>query len=169
MGTPYIAEIRIFPFNFAPNGWAQCDGQLMSITQNTALFSLIGTTYGGDGRVTFALPDLRGNVPVYVGQGIVQGARAGEEAHTLLQSEMAAHNHGVQASSTPANAFNPANNLLAASAPGTFLFYASSGGQTTLVPSTIASAGQSQPHANMQPYLVLNFCIALQGIFPSRN
>jgi microcystin-dependent protein len=170
MGTPFMAEIRIMSFNFAPKGWAQCNGQLLPINQNQALFSLMGTTYGGDGRVTFGLPDLRGRVPVYVGQGITQGQRAGEENHTLILSEMAAHNHTLTGSSTPADQVSPADNLLGTGNPATFTAYSTSTSNLIpLVPSSILNTGGSQPHANMQPYLVLNFCVALQGIFPSRN
>jgi microcystin-dependent protein len=169
MGTPFMAEIRIMSFNFAPKGWALANGQLLPINQNQALFSLMGTTYGGDGRVNFALPDLRGRVPVYVGQGLTLGQRAGEENHTLIQSEMAAHNHPLMASTNQANSFSPSGNVLAKSAPDTFLMYSSSSSPTPIVPTTIANNGGGQPHSNMQPYLVLNFCVALQGIFPSRN
>ena len=168
MGTPYMSEIRIMSFNFAPKGWALCNGQLMPINQNQALFSLLGTTYGGDGRVTFGLPDLRGRVPVYQGNGIVLGERAGEEAHTVSMQEMPAHTHFMQANTQP----NPADQAI----PSPNLFgtlttpiYGGPTNLTTLLPTTISNVGGSQPHTNMQPYLVLNMCIALQGVFPSRN
>jgi microcystin-dependent protein len=165
MGTPFIAEIRIVSFNFAPRGWALCNGQLLQINQNQALFSLLGTMYGGDGRTTFALPDLRGRVPVHVGAGFVQGEKAGEEAHTLISSEMPAHTHLVSASSGAPNQGSPAGNEWAALNGG----YSTVAPDATLNPSAIGAIGGSQPHTNLQPYLVLNYVIALQGIFPSRN
>lgn len=165
MGTPFLAEIRIVSFNFAPKGWALCNGQLLPINQNQALFSLLGTMYGGDGRTTFALPDLRGRVPVHVGAGFVQGGRAGEEAHTVISNEMPMHTHLVSASSGTPNQGSPAGNEWAASNSG----YSTVAPNTALNPSAIGSAGGSQPHTNLQPYLVLNFVIALQGIFPSQN
>jgi microcystin-dependent protein len=167
MGTPFIAEIRIMSFNFAPKGWAQCNGQLLPINQNQAQFSIMGTMYGGNGQTNFALPDLRGSVPVYVGQGLTQGERAGEENHTLISSEMPTHNHFVNASNTAANQNNPANHVFA---QASFPFYNGAGGNLTPInPLSITNTGGSQAHTNMQPYLVLNFCVALQGIFPSRN
>lgn len=168
MGTPYLSEIRIMSFNFAPKGWAMCNGQLLPINQNQALFSLLGTTYGGNGQTTFALPDLRGRAPVHFGSGITLGERAGEEAHTLTMAEMPGHTHFQQANTQP----NPADNAV----PGANLFgtlttpiYNGGSNFTTLLPATVTSVGGSQPHANMQPYLVLNMCIALQGAFPSQN
>jgi microcystin-dependent protein len=170
MSNPFLGELRIMSFNFAPKGWALANGQLLPINQNQPLFALFGTTYGGDGRVNFALPDLRGRVPVYVGQGITLGQRAGEENHTLNQSEMAAHNHTLTGSSTPADQVSPADNLLGTGNPATFTAYSTSTSNLIpLVPSSILNTGGSQGHVNMQPYLVLNFCVALQGIFPSRN
>jgi microcystin-dependent protein len=150
-------------FNFAPKGWAMCNGQLLTISQNQALFSLLGTMYGGDGRVNFGLPDLRGRVSMHFGDGFTQGERAGEEAHTLAASEMPAHNHLVNASQSAGNAADPS--ILAGFSEG----YTGFTNPTPLQPATIANVGGSQPHNNVQPYLVLNWCIALQGIFPSRN
>jgi microcystin-dependent protein len=167
MGTPFMAEIRIMSFNFAPKGWALANGQLLPINQNQALFSLMGTTYGGNGQTTFALPDLRGRVPVYVGQGITLGQRAGEENHTLNLSEMASHNHTFGATTSAADQNNPAGHLFATA--GYPLYNPSTANLTAIHPQTVTFTGGGQPHANMQPYLVLNFCVALQGIFPSRN
>jgi microcystin-dependent protein len=167
MSDPFLGEIRVMSFNFAPKGWAQCDGQLLPINQNQPLFALFGTMYGGDGRVNFGLPDLRGRAPIYVGQGFTQGERGGEENHTLIQSEMAAHTHFGNGSNIGANQNNPAAHVFAGAS---FPFYNAAGGNlTTLNPATITNTGGSQPHVNMQPYLVLNFCVALQGIFPSRT
>jgi microcystin-dependent protein len=167
MGQPFMAEIRMMSFNFPPKGWAECNGQILSINQNQALFSLMGTTYGGNGQTTFGLPDLRGRVPVYVGQGITLGQRGGEENHTLTQGEMPVHTHFADGSNTAANQNNPANHVFA---QASFPFYNAVGGNlTTLNPLTITNVGGSQAHTNIQPYLVLNFCVALVGIFPSRN
>ncbi len=166
MATPFMSEIRIMGFNFAPQGWAQCNGQFLPINQNQALFSLLGTMYGGNGQTTFALPDFRGRVPMHVGNGFTEGQAAGEEVHTISQSEMPAHNHFVQATSSASNTNLPDGNLLASiNAPQ----YNSPTQLTTLHPSSVTNVGGSQPHENRQPYLVLNFCIALQGVFPSRN
>lgn len=171
MSTPYIAEMRCFSFGFAPKGWAFCNGQLLAINQNQALFSILGTTFGGNGTTNFALPDMRGNVPVYTGQGIVLGQRAGLAAVTLNQSQIPAHNHPMTASGATATAASPDTNL-----PGTVTSATGNGYSqnpvtydTTLNPLAVAPTGGSQPHNNMQPYLVLNVCIALVGIFPSRN
>jgi microcystin-dependent protein len=155
-------------FNFAPKGWAMCNGQFLPINQNQALFSLLGTTYGGNGQTTFALPDLRGKVPIHVGQGFTQGETAGQENHTLTISEMPQHIHPLQASldPNPALVANPVPNLFGQL---TVPIYAGAANLTTAHPGTISNVGGSQPHANMQPYLVLNICIALQGAFPSRN
>lgn len=167
MSQPFIAEVKIISWNFPPKGWAFCNGQLLPINQNQALFSILGTTYGGDGRVNFALPNLQGRAPIYQGQGFLLGNLGGEETHTLTSQEMAAHNHIAQGSTAAANTDNPAGNVLAAS---NFPLYASQiSSLTTIDPGTITNAGGGQPHNNMQPYLVLNFIIALQGIFPSRN
>ena len=164
---PFLGEVKIVAFTFAPRGWAFCNGQLLPINQNQALFSILGTTYGGDGRVNFALPDLRGRAPTYVGQGLVLGEKGGQEAHTIILGEMPAHNHQVQAASGAADLNNPAANVLAQSTP--FNLYSNQPVNTTLHPATIGNTGGSQPHNNMQPYLVLNFVIALQGIFPSQT
>lgn len=169
MAEPFLAEIRIMSFDFPPKGWALCNGQLLPINQNQALFALLGTTYGGDGRVNFALPDLRGRVPVHFGAGFTQGTRGGEQAHTLTQSEMPQHIHFQQASTQVGNASppRPSNNILADSAPS--LGYNGGTGLVALNPLTVTNIGGSQAHDNMQPYLTVSFCIALQGIFPSRN
>jgi len=164
MSTPFLAEIKIVSFNFAPKGWALCNGQLLPINQNQALFSLLGTTYGGDGRVNFGLPDLRGRAPVHFNT-VVLGERSGEENHTLTLGEMAAHNHIPSGNSNAQNAGLPTNNTWAANTSNP---YSNVAPDVTMAPSTIAATGGSQPHQNMQPYLVLNFCIALQGIFPSQ-
>jgi microcystin-dependent protein len=165
MSTPFIGEIKLFSFTYAPKGWALCNGQLMPINQNQALFSLLGTTYGGDGRVNFALPDLRGRVPMHFGSQFVLGQRAGEENHTLLISELPAHNHLVNASSSPASVASPANAFWADGGKGVY----SPAPSVIMANGTLPPTGGSQPHNNMSPYLVLNFCIALQGIFPSQN
>lgn len=172
MADPFVAEIRIFPFNFAPTGWAWCDGQLLPISQNTALFSLLGTTYGGDGRSNFALPNLQGSAPMHPGQGPGLslhdlGEVGGSETVTLLQSEMPAHNHNVNASQADGLERVPNGQLLATGiAIGQ---YAPAASLTSLSPQTISPAGASLPHNNMQPYLTLHFNIALQGVFPPRS
>jgi len=167
MGTPFMSEIRIMGFNYSPVGWALCNGQFLPINQNQALFSLLGTMYGGNGQTTFALPDFRGRAPIHMGAGFTEGQAGGQEAHTVTQSEMPSHNHFAQAVSTNnANTNVPANNLLASiNAPQ----YNPVTQLTTLHPSTVSNVGGSQPHNNQQPFLVLNFCIALQGVFPSQN
>ena len=165
MAEPFLSEIRVMSFNFAPKGWALCNGQLLPINQNQALFSLLGTTFGGDGRVNFGLPNLQGRTPIHVGNGHTLGERGGEPAHTLSNAELPTHTHVMNGSSTPAetnvpsgaylgtvaNAYGPASNLVALSA------------------GSVTNTGGSQAHMNMQPFLTLNFCIALQGIFPSPN
>jgi microcystin-dependent protein len=164
MSTPYLAEIRIFAFTFAPKGWAMCNGQTMAIAQNQALFAILGTTYGGNGTTTFLLPNLQGRMPLHVGGGYTLGSMGGEVNHTLISSEMPVHNHTPVASSTPANAGAPTGNLWA-QGNGAY----NTAKDTTMDPSCIQLAGGSQPHPNMPPYLVLNICIALQGIFPSQS
>lgn len=166
MAEPFLSEIRIMSFNFAPRGWAHCNGQLLPINQNQALFSLLGTTYGGDGRVNFALPDLRGRVPVHVGEGHTLGERGGEAAHTLIVAEMPAHTHTLSATSASGDTVLPSGNLLADSPSQ---LYGPATTPTTLHALSMTTAGGSQPHENMQPSLTLGFCIALQGIFPSPN
>lgn len=166
MAEPFLSEIRIFSFNFAPKGWALCNGQLLPINQNQGLFSLLGTTFGGDGRVNFALPDLRGRVPNHVGSGHTLGERGGEQAHTLNISELPTHQHTANAVSAGQNNVIPTNNLLADTAPSEFYSGTPTG---TMNSGTIGNTGGSQAHQNMQPFLTLNFSIALQGIFPSPN
>ncbi len=163
MAEPFLSEIRIMSFVFAPRGWALCNGQLLPINQNQPLFSLLGTTFGGDGRVNFALPDLRGRVPIHVGSGHTLGERAGEEAHTLSIAEIPTHTHSVRASSVNGTTPIPTNNVLAAANN----MYAAPTNLVALNASTVTNIGGSQPHLNMQPFLTLSFCIALQGIFPS--
>jgi microcystin-dependent protein len=164
MSTPFLAEIKMFSFDFAPNGWALCNGQLLPINQNQALFSLLGTTYGGNGQTTFALPDLRGRTPISFGSGHILGELGGNESQTLTLNELPAHSHVVQASSGAPNAGSPSGNFFAANTGA----YAAST-NASMLPSTVTNVGGSQSHANMSPYLVISFCIALQGIFPSRN
>jgi microcystin-dependent protein len=168
MAEPFLAEIRIMSFVFAPKGWALCNGQLLPINQNQALFSLLGTTFGGDGRVNFALPDLRGRTPIHVGSGHTLGERAGEQAHTLSISELPQHTHVAQATSATATTNTPTSALMLATSAGSQL-YAAPGNLGALDPRSVTSVGGSQAHLNMQPFLTLSFCIALQGIFPSPN
>jgi len=165
MAEPFLSEIRIMSFGFAPKGWALCDGQLLPINQNQALFSLLGTTYGGDGRVNFALPDLRGRASIHMGSGHTLGERGGEQAHTLSISEIPTHVHTGRASSTNGDTNFGANNVLAAA----LNVYTGPTNLTALNATSIANVGGSQAHLNMQPFLILNFCIALQGIFPSQT
>jgi microcystin-dependent protein len=163
MAEPFLSEIRIASFAFAPQGWALCNGQLLPINMNQALFSLLGTTFGGDGRVNFALPDLRGRTPIHMGAGHTLGERGGETAHTLSQSEMPTHTHPFNASSAAGNTSVPTGIL----ATPRNAAYAAPGALVALNAASSASVGGSQAHNNMQPFLVLNFVIALQGIFPS--
>jgi len=166
MSSPFLGEIRIMSFNFPPKGWALCNGQTMAINQNQALFSLLGTTFGGNGQTTFALPNLQGRVPTHTGgQGHFLGEAGGEQAHTLSISELPTHAHVASAISDLADTNASTGNLLAGVNNG----YAGPAALTTLIPSTIANVGGSQAHLNMQPFLVLSFCIALQGIFPSAS
>lgn len=164
MAEPFLSEIRMMSFAFAPVGWALCNGQLLPINQNQALFSLLGTTFGGDGRVNFALPDLRGRVPIHVGSGHTLGERGGAQSHTLNISELPTHTHVANATTNTGNIPVPTNNILADSPSQ---LYAPAGNLTALSPGTVANVGGSQAHLNMQPFLTINFCIALQGIFPS--
>ncbi len=170
MGTPFLSEIRIMSFNFAPKGWALCNGQFLPIDQNQALFSLLGTTYGGNGQTTFALPNLQGRAAMHQGSGHVLGERAGEEAHTIIQSEMPAHIHPATADVKAGDntVFTP-NNAYMADTGSTLLYSGGSNNMVAMSSQMVTSIGGSQPHENRQPYLTLNFCIALQGVFPSRN
>jgi len=179
MSDAYIAEIRIFGFNFAPKSWANCSGQLVSIAQNTALFSLLGTTYGGNGQTTFALPDLRGRAPIHWGQGaglspVTLGQFSGEENHTLLTTEMPMHNHTFQATTAaatkkPVNLGLFADDVDSQAVDYFATFNAPGSSYVNLNPLSMPPMGGSQPHNNMQPYLVLNICICMFGIYPSRN
>jgi microcystin-dependent protein len=166
LAEPFLSEIRIMSFNFPPKGWALCNGQLLQINQNQALFSLLGTTYGGNGQTTFALPNLQGRVPIHMGNGFTLGQAGGEQAHTVNIQELPQHIHFAVGSNTQGDTPVPAGNVLALTPSQ---IYGDPVSLTTLIPSTITMTGGSQPHDNMEPYLVLNFCIALQGIFPSRN
>ncbi|MBZ9960527.1 phage tail protein [Mesorhizobium sp. B2-4-2] len=170
MAEPFLSEIRIMSFVFAPKGWALCDGQLLPINQNQALFSLLGTTFGGDGRVNFALPDCRGRIPIHVGSGHALGERGGEQAHTLSIAELPTHVHVANASSTQGNSTNPnfgGVGYVLAKDPGNV--YGPPGNLAALNAGSVSGIGDSQAHLNMQPFLTLSFCIALQGIFPSPN
>jgi microcystin-dependent protein len=179
MTSPFLAEIRIFGFNFAPLGWAQCNGQLLSISQNTALFSLLGTNFGGNGTSTFGLPNLQGNVPIGTGQGpglseYVVGQTGGTQNVTLLTTEMPQHSHPLNADTGVANSSSPTNALyksgrVPGSPPVLLPSYTTAAPNTPLNPQTVSVAGSSLPHNNMMPTLTLNFCIALQGIFPPRS
>jgi microcystin-dependent protein len=169
VSEPFLAEIRIFGFNFPPRGWALCDGQILPINQNQSLYALLGTTYGGDGRTSFALPDLRGRVPIHTGTSNGAnhplGSKSGEETHTLAASEMVQHTHTIQASADPSTSQDPTNAVLAKSGQ----IYGAANNLVDMASGTLANAGGGQAHDNMQPYLTLNFCIALQGVWPSRN
>jgi microcystin-dependent protein len=167
MAEPFLSEIRIMSFGFAPKGWALCDGQLMPINQNQALFSLLGTQFGGNGQTNFALPDLRGRTPIHEGAGHIIGERGGQTAVTLTRDQLPLHTHFAQASSAPGNAFVPTGNLLA-KVEGVDVYNPPTD-IVPMAPSAIDNAGGNQAHVNLQPLLTLNFCIALQGIFPSRN
>lgn len=165
MSEPFLSEIRIVSFNFAPKGWAMCSGQLLPINQNQALFALLGTTYGGDGRVNFALPNLQGRVPIHFGSGHTLGEASGEESHNLTAQEMPAHTHTFSASNAVPTQGLPTGNMWANNSGA----YSSASPDSNMDSASISSIGGSQPHTNLQPYLVLNFIIALQGIFPSQN
>lgn len=169
MSEPFLAEIRIVGFNFAPRGWALCDGQILPINQNQSLYSLLGTVYGGDGRTTFALPDMRGRTPIHVGTGVgashTQGQRSGQESVALSEAEMPLHRHDWRANGTAGDQPIPIDNRLASFNNA----YRDGQELVNLHPDTLASTGSGVAHNNMQPYLALNFCIALQGLFPSRN
>ena len=169
MSEPFLAEIRMVGFNFAPRGWAFCDGQILPINQNQSLYSLLGTTYGGDGRTSFALPDLRGRVPIHVGSsdGVHHSIekKSGEETHTLAANEMPQHTHNIQASASAATSSDPTGTVLAQSTQ----IYGSPANMVAMISGTMTNTGGGQAHENMQPYLAVNFCIALQGLFPSRN
>jgi microcystin-dependent protein len=178
MGTPFMSEIKICAFGFAPQGWAQCNGQLLPINQNQALFSLLGTTYGGNGQTTFALPDLRGRGAMHIGNGHLQGEAAGEESHTVTQSEMPAHVHFPMAKNAQGTTGVPSSSVVLAQAVAVqadsskvpvSMYSINAPTNLALNPAAIGNAGGSQPHPNQQPYLTLNFCIALLGVFPSRN
>jgi microcystin-dependent protein len=173
MSEPFLAEVRIVAFNFAPRGWAFCDGQILPINQNQSLYSLLGTTYGGDGRTSFALPDIRGRTPIHVGRSNGGGdhrlgQKSGEETHTLAANEMPQHTHVAKASNTIANQVAPEGRLLGQSASELFVD-ATAADLTDMRTGTVTNVGGSQAHENMQPYLAINYCIALQGLFPSRN
>jgi microcystin-dependent protein len=171
MSEPFLGEIRIVAFNFAPRGWAFCDGQILPINQNQALFSLLGTTYGGDGRTSFALPDLRSRTPLHVGSSNgtdhLLGQRGGEELHTLSAAEMPEHDHVLKGTNEANDSNNPLGKHLASSSPAEF--YRSPANLMNLSAGTVVNAGGGQSHNNMMTFIVLNFCIALQGLFPSRN
>jgi microcystin-dependent protein len=164
MADPFLGEIKMFSFDWAPQGWALCNGQFLPINQNQALFSLLGTTYGGNGQTTFALPNLRGRTPIHFDQSHPLGQAAGTETHTLTQNEMPTHTHTVRGSSGAADNASPSGNFSAANA-GAYRLTSNA----SMSAQGITSVGGSQPHENRSPYLVISFCIALQGIFPSRN
>jgi|SRR4051812_44815205 len=165
MSEPFLSEIKIVSFNFPPKGWALCNGQLLPINQNQALFALLGTTYGGNGQTNFALPNLRGQVPIHMGGGHTLGETAGATSVTISQQTMPQHLHFAQATSANGDGPFSANHILAAAGNA----YGPANNLTSILPSTVTNVGGSQPHNNMMPYLVLNFIIALQGIFPSQN
>jgi microcystin-dependent protein len=165
MSSPYLSEIRIMSFNFPPRGWAFCNGQLLPINQNQALFSLLGTTYGGNGTTNFALPNLQGRAPMHFGNNFSQGQVGGEPTHALVATELPAHTHAVAGSANPADQGSPVGNYPAVESSNAY----SSTSDNTMAAGMVSAAGGNQPHENWPPYLVLCFCIALQGIFPSRN
>ena len=174
MADPFVAEIRIFPFNFVPKGWAWCDGQILPLSQNTALFSLLGTTYGGDGRSNFALPNMQGSVPMHPGQGPGLslrdlGERGGSDTVTLLDAEMPAHRHTLRASPDPGDLFAPGPTASLATSAGAAAYQRSMASPVQMAAETLTSAGATQPHNNLMPYLTIYFAIALQGVFPPRT
>ena len=169
MSEPYLAEIRMTGFSFAPRGWALCNGQILPINQNQALFAILGTTYGGNGQTTFALPDLRGRVPVHMDGTFNLGQQGGAASHTLIASEMPAHTHSLGISTAVSHQADPTGRVLGNVEAGALNYYAPQDGSATLAANTVANSGGSQPHENMQPYLTINFIIALQGIFPSQS
>jgi microcystin-dependent protein len=165
VAEPFLSEIRLMSFSFPPKGWALCNGQLLPINQNQALFSLLGTTFGGDGRVNFALPNLQSRVPIHVGSGHTLGEQAGEQAHTLSIAELPQHTHVLNAVAADGTQVVPTGNLYAKAAPANAYHVPAS--LAAMNPAAVANVGGSQAHQNMQPFLTLSFCIALQGIFPS--
>ncbi|MCH9649022.1 MAG: tail fiber protein [Deltaproteobacteria bacterium] len=175
MSEPFLAEVRIVGFNFAPRGWAFCDGQILPINQNQSLYSLLGTTYGGDGRTSFGLPDMRGRSPMHVGRSNGggdhrEGQKSGEETHTLSAAEMPQHDHVLRGSTDPATLDAPESGaVMANTSPTALQFYGQPGALVSMGTGTVANVGGGQAHDNMQPYIAVNFCIALQGLFPSRN
>jgi microcystin-dependent protein len=174
VSNPFLAEIRIFPFNFPPKGWAFCDGQILPLSQNTALFSLLGTTYGGDGKSNFALPNLQGSAPMHPGQGPGLslhdlGETGGSDTVTLLESEIPSHTHSLMAAALPADVDQPGSTVALARTTPAQLYTTGTPPLVTMSDNTIAPAGGDQPHNNLMPYLTLNFCIALQGVFPPRT
>ena len=175
MSNPFLGELRIMAFTYAPKGWAMCNGQVLPINQNQALFSLLGTTYGGNGQTTIGLPNLLGRAPVCMGDGFTMGQTGGEYNHTLIMSEMAAHNHIMSAKNSAANSATPGTGVSVAQGHSTatgqppVTIFGTGGSNRTFAPGAITPIGGSQPHNNIQPYLCLNICIALQGIFPSQN
>ena len=174
MSEPFLAEVRIVGFNFAPRGWAFCDGQILPINQNQSLYSLLGTTYGGDGRTSFALPDLRGRTPIHVGRSNggaehLLGQKSGEETHTIAANEMPQHQHTIHGTSSTADQIDPTGRFPAQTPTPVANLYRTDGATTSLASTALLNVGGGQAHENMQPFLSLNFCIALQGLFPSRN
>jgi microcystin-dependent protein len=167
MAEPFLSEIRIMSFVFAPQGWALCNGQLLPINQNQALFSLLGTTFGGNGQTNFALPDLRSRTPIHVGSGHTLGEQGGAQSHTLSIAELPEHAHVANATTVPATTNTPGNTLLLAQSTAANLYATASSNLVAMSPAAIANTGGSQAHLNIQPFLTLSFCIALQGIFPS--
>jgi microcystin-dependent protein len=171
MSEPFLAEVRVMGFNFAPRGWAFCDGQILPINQNQSLYSLLGTTYGGDGRTSFALPDLRGRTPIHTGRSNgggdhTLGQKSGEETHTLAANEMPQHTHSLKGSSSPAASNEPSGRVVG---DNQGLIYHAFATPTPMAPNAVTHVGGGQAHENMQPYIAVNFCIALRGLFPSRN